>query len=154
MKKILLVAGMVFLLISCVKAEMTKAPDFTLKDVNGKTIKLSDYKEKVVIINFWATRCPYCIAEMPDFVKFYNAYREKGVEVIGIAGGPIDEIKKIISEEKITYPVCIGDRKVSDLYGIQFVPTTFIIDKNGNIYHKKIGAMSEEEIIKLVKGLL
>jgi len=155
MKKILFVAGMVFLLVSCVKAEMKKAPDFTLKDVNGKTIKLSDYNGKVVIINFWATRCPHCIAEMPDFVKFYNVYREKGVEVIGIVGGPIDEVKKIISEEKITYPVCISDGKVEDLYGgIRAVPTTFIIDKNGNIYHKKIGAMSEEEIIKLIKGLL
>jgi len=155
MKKILFVAGMVFLLVSCVKAEMTEAPDFTLEDVNGKTIKLSDYKGKVVIINFWATRCPHCIAEIPDFVKFYNAYREKGVEVIGIVGGPIDEVKKIISEEKITYPVCWrGVKKVVDLYGIQFVPTTFIIDKKGNIYHKKIGAMSEEEIIKLVKELL
>ncbi|MCX8081876.1 MAG: TlpA family protein disulfide reductase [bacterium] len=156
MKNILISVLMVFLLLSCSKAEIIKAPDFTLKDINGKSVKLSDYKNKVIILNFWATWCPPCIGEIPDFVKFYSVYKSKGVEIIGIAvSSTVDDVKSMIKEKNINYTVCLSDRDIETLYGgIRAVPTTFIINKQGNIYKKKIGAISEKELEEIVKNLL
>ncbi|MCM8819110.1 MAG: TlpA family protein disulfide reductase [Candidatus Omnitrophica bacterium] len=130
----------------------TKAPDFTLTTIDGKEIKLSDYKGKKVIINFWATNCPPCLEEIPDFVKFYNQNKKK-VEIIGIAvGKTLNDVKRIVSENKITYPVCMSDGKVENLYGgIRWVPTTFIIDEKGYIQTKKIGKMDEVELNKILE---
>lgn len=156
MKTTLISLFILFFFLSCSKAEITKAPDFTLQDINGKIIKLSDYKGQVIILNFWATWCPPCLAEIPDFVKFYSAYREKGVEIIGIAvSSNIDDVKKIISEKKINYTICMSDGKIESQYGgIRAIPTTFIIDKQGNIHQKKIGFMSENELTEIIKDIL
>lgn len=156
MKNYLISLFIPFLLLSCSKAEVKKAPDFILNDINGKAVKLSDFKDKVVILNFWATWCPPCIAEIPEFVKFYSTYREKGVEIIGVAvSSSMEEVKKMVSDKKINYTVCISDRKIEELYGgIRFVPTTFIIDRSGNIHQKKIGAISEKELVEMIKDIL
>lgn len=157
MKKLLFVF-FAFLLVSCSSAEKKrkKAPDFSLKTPDNKTVKLSDYKGKIVIVNFFATWCPPCRMEIPDFVKFYKENKNKGVEIIGIAVSSRKEtVKKIIKEFKINYPVCLGDEKVqSDYGGIRAVPTTFIIDKEGNIYKKQIGMMREEQLKEILKELL
>jgi len=146
------------LLVSCSATEkknLKKAPDFSLKTPDNKIVKLSDYKGKVVILNFFGTWCPPCRMEIPDFVKFYKENKEKGVVIIGIAvGSRPEDIKKMIKEFKINYPVCISDGKVEREYGgIRFVPTSFIIDKNGNIYKKQIGMMNKGQLEEIFKKL-
>ena len=149
MKKIIFVF-LGFLLTSGLCQEK-KAPDFKLNSIDGKEIKLSDFKGKKVILNFWAVWCPPCRAEIPDFVKFYNENKNK-VEIIGIAvSSKKAEVEEIIKKYKITYPVCMSDKKIEKLYGpIDLVPTSFIIDENGYIKEKKIGLMTEEDL----KGML
>jgi peroxiredoxin len=157
MRKILVILmGLVFIFSACIKAKPPTAPNFMLRDMEGKTIQLSDYKGKVVIINFWATRCPPCLVEIPDFVRFYKNYHKKGVEIIGIAvNSSPQEIKKISEEYKIAYPICMSDGIVEAMYGgIRAVPTTFIIDRKGNIHQKKLGAMSGAELIRIMEEIL
>jgi thiol-disulfide isomerase/thioredoxin len=158
MKKLFVVLISLFILTSCSKAEEVsqKASDFSLKNLEGKTVTLSEYKNKVVIINFWATWCPPCRAELPDFVKFYNEYKSKGVEIIGITvNSKAPEVQSMVTQYKIEYPICMSDKKVeADYGGIRGVPTTLIIDKAGNIVTKRIGIIKEKELVDIVKKLL
>lgn len=154
MKRILLIMG-ILLIVSCSTAGdrgSKKAPDFSLKSIDGRNIKLSDYKDKILILNFFATWCPPCRREIPDFVKFYKEYKSKGVEILGVAIGSKEEnVKELIKKFNINYPVAMSDGKIEKLFGgIRFVPTTFIIDKKGNIIKKKIGILKEKEIRSIV----
>src|ERR1700747_2377257 len=108
------------------------APDFTLKDASGQAVKLSEYKGKVVLLNFWATWCGPCTLEIPWFEEFQQQYRSKGFEVLGVS---MDEdgwnvIKPYITEHKINYRIVLGNDSVGQLYGgVDSLPTTFIIDR-------------------------
>lgn len=117
--------------------EEKAAPDFELTNLEGKKIKLSDYKGKVVILDFWATWCAPCRKGIPDLVDLKNAYKAKGVEVIGISldqDNTIADVKPFVKEYKINYPVVFGNMDVVQKYGnIQAIPTTFIINKEGKI---------------------
>ena len=141
-----------------VSAENKRASDFTLTNLNGKTVTLSDFKDKVIILDFWATHCPPCIQEIPDFVKLYNKYKNKGLVVIGISldRGGAAGVKRFCQNKGVNYPIVIGNYEVTKNYGgIRYIPTTFIIDKNQNIVKKFIGYTSidtfESEIKKLLK---
>ncbi|MCM8804384.1 MAG: TlpA family protein disulfide reductase [Candidatus Omnitrophica bacterium] len=151
MKKIILILFFP-LLLSCFGQENKKAHDFSLISIDGKLIRLSDYKNKKVILNFWASWCPPCRAEIPDFVRFYNENKEK-VVIIGIAVSSKEkDVKEIVEKFKITYPICMSDGKIEKLYGpINAVPTTFIIDENGNIKYKKVGMMDENQLKEILK---
>lgn len=129
------------------------ATDFVLKDQNGNIHKLSDYKGKVVFLNFWATWCPPCRAEMPDIQALYEKYGEnKGdVIVLGIAAPnmgnekDIEGISKFLSDNGYTYPVVMDDTAQSFFeYGIQAFPTTFMINTDGNIFGYASGAINPE----------
>lgn len=149
----LLMFGMVF----SVHAELKIAPDFSLKSPEGKEISLSDYKGKVVLVNFWGTGCPPCRAEIPDFVKVYNELKDKGFVIIGIeVQSPPAALEQFIKKYKITYPVAVGrgNRDIASAYGgVRFIPTTFLIDRKGNIVKKHVGIMKESELKKLVESL-
>lgn len=134
-----------------------KAPDFTLKDSNGKVVKLSEYKGKVVLLNFWATWCGPCKIEIPWFVDFEQRYKDRGFAVIGVS---MDEegwdiVKPYVTEKKMNYRVLLGDEITGKLYGgVDSLPTTFMIDREGRIASTHIGLISksdyETEIVQLI----
>jgi thiol:disulfide interchange protein DsbD len=134
-----------------------KAPNFSLKSYDGKIIELAALKGKVVVLNFWATWCPPCRAEIPDFIKVYDAYKSKGLEIIGIS---LDEdgwskVNPFVEKNKMNYPIVLGTMDVVRLYGgIEGIPTTFIVDKDGNFAGMQVGLLSMEALEQKVNSLL
>lgn len=135
------------------------APDFALKDVNGKTVKLSDQKGKVVLLNFWATWCGPCKMEIPWFIDFQQNYKDRDFEVLGVSldDDGWDSVKPYVEQKKINYRVVIGSEEVSQLYGgVDALPTTFMIDREGRIaaVHQGLAGKSEyqNEILDLLDG--
>jgi thiol-disulfide isomerase/thioredoxin len=149
----------IFLFTSCAAQpeKKQKAPNFSLQTQNGKVIELSKLKGKVVLVNFWATWCPPCRAEIPDFIEVYNSYKSKGFEIVGIA---LDEegwskVAPYMKEAKMNYPVVLGSEKEVQQYGgIEAIPTTFIVDKNGYIAGRQVGVLSKEALEQKLKSLL
>ncbi len=118
------------------------APAWKLQDLDGKTVQLSDFKGKVVVLDFWATWCPPCRAEIPDFIALQNQYRDKGLVVVGVSldqGGP-GVVSSFAKSQGMNYPVVMGTDDVAALYGdIQAIPTTFVIDRSGKVVAKHEG---------------
>jgi peroxiredoxin len=120
----------------------TTAPDFTLANIQGDTIRLSDYKGDIVLLDFWDTWCPPCLKEIPDFVSLYNKYHDRDLVIIGLAFGREGEekVKSFAAEQNILYPIAIADSTVLAAYGpIHGIPTTLIVDQNGKIVHRYVG---------------
>ncbi len=131
------------------------APQFTLSDIGGRSISLSRYRGKVVILDFWAPWCPPCRREIPDFVSLQNQYASRGLQIIGIGLDQPNNVASFVQQYGINYPVAIGDEAISNLYGgVSGIPTTFIIDRKGNIINKFEGfttrTVFEDEIKKLL----
>ena len=153
----MLLLGLIGLLQTACAVKAGPAPNWDLKDLNGKSVKLSDFKGKVVILDFWATWCPPCRAEIPHFVELQNQYKDKGLVIVGVSldeGGPA-VVSSFVKEQKINYPIVMGNEDVSTAYGnIQAIPTTFVIDTNGNIVGRHEGfteeSVFESEIQKLL----
>lgn len=146
------------------KSEENKTPaiDFELKDQYGKTHKLSDYKGKVVFLNFWATWCPPCKMEMPDIQKLYEKYEKQGekseVVVLSVAAPNtqdeknIDGIKAFLEENGYTYPVLMDDGGYTfGAYRISSLPTTFMIDKEGNVFGYVQGGLTQEAMESIIE---
>jgi peroxiredoxin len=133
------------------------APDFSLKAVqNGKTYSLSQFKGKVVLINFFTFFCGPCRQEMPHLNQMDQELKGQGFQTLGIglASTP-EQLKQIVSQLGLSYPVLIGDKEVSKAYGnVELVPLSFIIDRQGNIVHRILGARSKTDFEKLIKPLL
>jgi peroxiredoxin len=134
------------------------AADFELKDANGATVKLSDYRGKVVLLNFWATWCGPCGIEVPWFVEFEQKYKSRGFAVLGVSmdedGWPA--IKPYVADHKINYRVLLGSDMVAQLYGgLDSLPTTYMIDREGKIaYPPHIGLISKNEYVNEIECLL
>ena len=122
------------------------APDFTLKDAMGRPVKLSDYKGKVVLLNFWATWCGPCKIEIPWFIEFEQTFKDKGFAVLGVS---MDEegwdiVKPYLERSKINYRVLIGDDMTAQNYGgVDSLPTSFLLDKEGRIAATHVGLVSK-----------
>ena len=137
---------------------------FTLKDQYGKTHTLADYKGKIIFLNFWATWCPPCRAEMPDIQKLYERSLRDGkdaVIVLGVAapklGGEKDEagIKAFMDKNGYAYPVLMDKKgKLFEAYDIRAIPTTYLIDRDGNIIGRVQGALSAENLERIVQEVL
>lgn len=133
------------------------APDFTLRDENGATLRLSDYHGKVVLLNFWATWCGPCQIEIPWFMSFENQYKNRDFAVLGIS---MDDdgwksVKPYLEKKKLNYRVAIGTEEISTLYGgLDSLPTTFVLDRQGRIAATHVGLVSKSEyqndILKLL----
>lgn len=131
------------------------AAGFTLSDVNGRQVSLSDFKGQVVILDFWATWCPPCKREIPDFVKLQSEYGSKGVQIVGIALDQPEKVKAFARDNGMNYPVLMGTDEVSAHYGgVESIPTTFIIDKTGRIVTKYEGFRTKETFESQIKQLL
>lgn len=134
-----------------------KAPAIALRDIQGRTLRLSDYKGKVVLLNFWATWCPPCRAETPDLVKIQREYQERGLQVIGITYPPekVGEVRRFVRSLKINYPILLGRRATKTLFDqSETLPLTVIIDREGNIKDRIEGILLPEEFETKVKPLL
>ena len=142
----------------------TPAPDFTLVDQYGETHTLSDYKGKTVFLNFWATWCPPCKGEMPDIQALYEKYGENSEDlvVLGIANpksdeypynqdGTQEEVEKLLSDSGYSFPVVMDTTgEIFSVYGIRSFPTTFMIDKDGNVFGYAQGALSPDMMESIV----
>ena len=140
-----------------VKDEGDKAPNFALKSVDGKTVKLSDYKGKIVIIDFWATWCPPCRRGIPDLISIQKEFK-KDVVVIGVsldAEKTIKDVPGFIKDYGINYPIVYGDDKITiDYGGIRSIPTSFVVDKKGNVVDSHIGLVDKDVFVSKIKELL
>jgi len=113
------------------------APDFTLKDLTGRNISLSDYKGKVVLLEFWATWCPPCKASIPALVELNRKYEQKGFIVLGVSidtdSDASEKVRQFSASHNINYPVLLANETTPKIYNVMSIPTSFLIGKDGKI---------------------
>jgi peroxiredoxin len=133
------------------------APDFSLESLDGKTMRLSDFRGKAVLLNFWATWCGPCKIEMPWFVDFQKQYGSQGLQIVGVAmdDASKEDIGKFANDMGVNYPILIGKEAVGDQYGgVPALPETFLIARDGKIMDKIIGLRGKAEIEDAIKKAL
>jgi peroxiredoxin len=130
-----------------------EAPDFQLKDLQGHTVKLSDFRGKKVMLNFWAPWCPPCKQEMPEMQKFHEAAGNE-VSILAVNIDPQYNSAKFLGKMGITFPILLdGEDKVNTQYGVMTIPTTFFIDEKGIIQDKYLSAMEAETMWELTEKM-
>jgi cytochrome c biogenesis protein CcmG/thiol:disulfide interchange protein DsbE len=138
-------------------AKLRKASaDFTLRDSRGASIRLSHYKGRVVLLDFWATWCTGCKVEIPWYMEFQSKYKHGGLAVIGVS---MDEdgwksVKPFLKEHPISYSVVVGNTELAKLYGVDSMPMTLLIDRNGEIAASHVGMVDKDAFEGEIQTLL
>jgi peroxiredoxin len=133
------------------------APTWKLQDVNGKEVTSDEFKGKVVVLDFWATWCPPCRAEIPGYTELMTKYGADGLVIVGVSmdeGGP-EVVKPFMEKMKINYPVLMANEGIAAAFGgMDAIPTTFIIDRSGEVRDKKVGSEETAEYEKKIVAVL
>ena len=136
------------------------APDFTLTSLDGREVRLSQFRGKVVILDFWATWCPPCKMELPHFIELHKEFQDDGLVIIGVSLDKtgVRDVASFVNEWKIPYVIVMGTGEVVRSYGgIRGIPTTFVIGKDGKIYRKYVGyrkkEVFKEDVLKLLEAV-
>lgn len=141
------------------------APAFDLANATGKKVRISDYRGKVVLLNFWATDCGGCILEIPSFISIQASHQDRPFTAIGVSMDIFYEdlknadeawrkVTPFVSSHKMNYPILMGDQSVSDAYGLKAFPATYLIDKSGRIAATYVGVVSKDNVEANVGKLL
>jgi peroxiredoxin len=132
--------------------------DFTLKDMNGASVRLADYKGKVILLNYWATWCGPCKVEIPDLVALQNQYKDKGFVVLGVSQDDDPEtLRSFAGAFKMNYPILVGrdEPEVLDAQGpLWGLPTSYLIGRDGTICTRHLGPATKDELEREIKALL
>jgi peroxiredoxin len=132
--------------------------DLTLKDTQGKSVNLSAYKGKVILLDFWATWCPPCRKEIPGYIELYNTYKSRGLVVIGVSmDEDTPDVKSFATQMKMNYPILLGFGREDDLkpaFGELPLPTSFVIARDGSIYARHDGLTAKEQVEREIEALL
>jgi len=138
-------------------SQSTLAPDFSLESLDGKTMRLSDFRGQAVLLNFWATWCGPCKIEMPWFVDFQKQYASQGLQIVGVAmdDASKEDIAKFAKDMGVNYPILIGKESVGDQYGgVPALPETFLIGRDGKFVDKIIGLKGKGDIEEDIRKTL
>ena len=132
------------------------APNFRLQDTEGKTVQLSEFMGKLVVLDFWATWCQPCRDTIPGLVKLHKDYADKGLVILAISvdGGGVEDIRAFQKEHGMNYMVLMGNEDMAAEYGVRTIPMMIVIDKAGKVHKRYLGAGNEGDIEKTVKLLL
>lgn len=156
-----LVVGLICLFASSAaagqKSPEKPTPELKLRDIRGRTIRLSDYRGKVVLINFWATWCPPCGAEIPDLVQLQRDYRHQGLRVIGITYPPqqLSAVREFTQRLGVNYPIALGTKETKALFtSSEALPITIVLGKDGRVRDIIEGILLPQEFEQMIKPLL
>ena len=138
-------------------AQESKAPQLSVTDINGRTVRLSNYKGKVVLINFWATWCPPCRAEMPDLVRLQREHGKEGLQIIGITYPPEQRarVRRFTRSIKVNYPIILGTHEMRARFSSEdTLPLTIVINRDGKVSDIISGILLRQEFDEKIKPLL
>jgi len=134
---------------------LSAAEEFTLKDVNGKDVSLSDYRGKWVIVNYWATWCPPCKEEIPELIQFHDEHKDDLAVVLGVDLEDIDvnSLREFVDDSMISYPVLIGEGSeyLSELGPVPGLPTTYMVSPEGHVVARQVGPVTAEALEKFIE---
>ncbi len=161
-----LLAGVVMLAVTNAYADMQllspipnkpMAPDFTLKDLDGKPHRLSDYRGQVVILNFWATWCPPCRHEMPSMERAWTQLRKQGAVILAVdVGEDLDTVYTFLADIPVSFPLLLDeDAEIVSRFSVRGLPTTYVVDPSGHLVYQAVGGRDWDDpgVMKTILGL-